>query len=168
MAFGGVARGNAPIRNAARMPNSTPDVILMPNCCMAANLREVSMPHFGIGTPPLSRQRARDAVNKFLKRPRLQAARHSARMRGLLRRAWALPPLRTLLLHRGLATVDEQAIALALTLAAYSAVSQPRTTASLAGRGQFFIHLVSLHLSGRQRTPACHCSCTKQVAKRFV
>ena len=57
-----------------------------------------------------------------------------------------LPSLRTLLLHRGLATVYEQAVALSLALAAYSAVSQSRTTARLAWRGQFFIHLVKLFL----------------------
>jgi hypothetical protein len=74
-------------------------------------------------------------------------------MPGVLRWARALPSLRILLLSRGLATVDEQAIALALALAAYSAVSQTRTTAGFARRGQFFIHLVGLHLSGGNTHP---------------
>ncbi len=59
-------RGNAPIKNAARMPNNTPHVILMLSSCMAANLRRVSVPHFGIGTPHLEGQRAREIVNRFL------------------------------------------------------------------------------------------------------
>jgi hypothetical protein len=71
---------------------------------------------------------------------RREAARRSARMPRVLRRSWALPSLRTLLLHRHLATIDKQAIAFSLALAAYSAVSQPRTTARLARRRQFFIH----------------------------
>jgi hypothetical protein len=39
VSFGGAARGNAPITSAARMPNSTPNVILMPCSCMAANVK---------------------------------------------------------------------------------------------------------------------------------
>jgi len=65
-ASGGAVRGNAPIKNAARMPNNTPHVILMLSSCMAANLRRVSVPHFGIGTPHLEGQRAREIVNRFL------------------------------------------------------------------------------------------------------
>ena len=55
----------------------------------------------------------------------------------------AFPSLGSLL-HRHLATVDEQAIAFPLTLAAYSPVPQSRATAALAGRRQFLIHLVGL------------------------
>ena len=62
----------------------------------------------------------------------------------VLRRARALPSLRTLLLHWSLLTIDEQAIALSLALAAYGSVSQARTTARLARRRQFFIHSVGL------------------------
>jgi hypothetical protein len=68
----------------------------------------------------------------------------SARMPRVLRWARALPSLRTLLLRRGLATVDDQAVALSSALAAYGAVPQSRSTAALAGRRQFFIHLGSL------------------------
>jgi hypothetical protein len=47
--------------------------------------------------------------------------------------------------RRGLmTTIDEQAIAFSLALAAYSSVSQPRATACLARGGQLFIHFVSL------------------------
>ena len=67
----------------------------------------------------------------------------------VLRRARALPSLRTLLLHRGLATVDDQAVALSSALAAYGAVPQSRATAALAGRRQFFIHLVGWDLKIR-------------------
>jgi hypothetical protein len=49
---------------------------------------------------------------------------HSAGMPRVLRWAWALPSLRTLLLHRSLATVDDQAVALSSALAAYGAVPQ--------------------------------------------
>jgi hypothetical protein len=49
---------------------------------------------------------------------------HSAGMSRVLRRARALPSLRTLLLHRGLATVDNQAVALSSALAAYGSVPQ--------------------------------------------
>ena len=77
----------------------------------------------------------------------------SAETPKVLRRTAALPSLRTLPLHRGLATVDDQAVALSSTLAAYGAVPQSRTTTGHAGRREFFIHFVSLHLSGRQHTP---------------
>ena len=62
----------------------------------------------------------------------------------VLRWTLAWPPLRTLLLHRCLATVVDQAIALSSAVAAYGAVPQSRSTAALAGRRQFFIHLVGL------------------------
>jgi hypothetical protein len=65
-------------------------------------------------------------------------------MPSVLRWARALPSLRTLLLHRGLATVDDQAVALSLALAAYGAVPQSRSAAALAGRRQFFIHLIGI------------------------
>jgi len=68
----------------------------------------------------------------------------------VLRRALALPSPRILLLNQGLAVVDDQAVALASALAAYGAVPQSRSTAGLARCRQFFIHLVRLHLSGRQ------------------
>jgi hypothetical protein len=71
---------------------------------------------------------------------RWEAVRNSAGMPRVLRWALALPSLRFLLLHRHLATIDEQAITFSLALAAYSAVSLPRTTARLARRRQFFIH----------------------------
>ena len=62
----------------------------------------------------------------------------------VLRRVRALPSLRTLVLHRSLLTIDKQAIALSLALAAYGSVPQSRTTARLARRRQFFIHWVGL------------------------
>jgi hypothetical protein len=80
-------------------------------------------------------------------------AGQSAGLPRVLRWARALPSLRILLLNRGLATVDKQAVAFSLALAAYGSVSQSRATARLAGRRKFFIHLVNLHLSGRQHTP---------------
>jgi hypothetical protein len=69
-----------------------------------------------------------------------EAAKHSAGMPRVLRWARALPPLRILLLNRGLATVDDQAVALSSAIAAYNTLSQTRTTAGFARRGQFFIH----------------------------
>ena len=74
------------------------------------------------------------------------ASGRSARMPNVFR---ALPSLRTLLLHRGLTGVDKQAIALSLALAAYRSVSQPRTAARIAWRGQFFIHLIATQLNDR-------------------
>ena len=71
-------------------------------------------------------------------------------MPGVLSLARALPSLRSPLLHRDLTTVDDQAVAFPLALVAYGAMPQSRTTAVLAGRRQFFIHFVSLHLSGKQ------------------
>jgi hypothetical protein len=68
-------------------------------------------------------------------------AKHSAGMPRVLRWARTLPSLRALLWHRGLVTVDDQAVALSSALAAYGAVPQSRATAALAGRRQFFIHL---------------------------
>jgi hypothetical protein len=59
----------------------------------------------------------------------------------VLRRARVLPSPRTLLLHWGLVTVDDQAVALSSAFVAYGAVPQSRTPAALAGRRQFFIHL---------------------------
>ena len=69
-------------------------------------------------------------------------ANRSARVSRVLRWPRSLPSLRRL--HRGLATVDDQAIALSLALVAYGSVSQARTTARLARRRQFFIHSVGL------------------------
>jgi hypothetical protein len=71
-----------------------------------------------------------------------KAVKHSAGMPIVLRWARALPSLRILLLRRGLATVDDQAIAFSLALAAYSPGSQSRATAGLARRRQLLIHLV--------------------------
>jgi hypothetical protein len=65
-------------------------------------------------------------------------------MARFLRFAGALPSLRALLLCRGLTSIDNQAIAFSLALAAYGSVSQSRATARLARRRQFFIHLVDL------------------------
>jgi hypothetical protein len=62
----------------------------------------------------------------------------------VLRWARALPSLRTFLLHRRLATVDDQAVAFSSALAAYGAVPQSGAIAALAGRRQFFIHLVGI------------------------
>jgi hypothetical protein len=49
---------------------------------------------------------------------------HSEGMSRVSRWARALPSLRTLLLHRGLATIDDQAVALSTALAAYGSVPQ--------------------------------------------
>ena len=73
-----------------------------------------------------------------------EVAKRSAGMPRVLRWAQALPSLRTLLRHRGLTSVDDQAIAFSLALAAYSPVSQSRTTTGLARRWQFFIHWIGL------------------------
>ena len=62
-------------------------------------------------------------------------------MPGVLSLARALPSLRSPLLHWDLTTVDDQAVAFPLALVAYGAMPQSRTTAVLAGRRQFFIHL---------------------------
>ena len=108
-----------------------------------------------------------------------EAAEHSAGMPRVLRWARALPSLRVLLLHRHLATVDEQAIAFSLALAAYSSVSQSRTTARLARRRQFFIHLVRDlkmrdyrrwavhrgHLSGRHAHPPANVPARDKLPK---
>ena len=68
----------------------------------------------------------------------------SARMPRVLRWARALPSPRTLLLRRDLATVDDQAVTLSSALATNGAMPQSRATAALAGRRQFFIHLVGV------------------------
>jgi len=61
-----------------------------------------------------------------------------------LDRALVLPSLRVFLSHRYLISVDEQAIALALALAAYAAFAYSCATTSLARSGQFFIHSICL------------------------
>ena len=68
----------------------------------------------------------------------------SAGMPRVLRWARALPSPRTLLLRRDLATVDDQAVTLSSALATNGAMPQSRATAALAGRRQFFIHLVGV------------------------
>jgi hypothetical protein len=67
----------------------------------------------------------------------------SAEMPRALRRSRALPSLRALLLNWRRATVDNQAVAFPLALAAYGAVPQSRSAAALAGRRQLFICLGS-------------------------
>jgi hypothetical protein len=67
-------------------------------------------------------------------------------MPAVLRGTRALPSLRTLLLL-SLMTIDNQAIAFSLALAAHNSVSQSRTMARLARRGQFFIHLMQVAIS---------------------
>ena len=104
-----------------------------------------------------------------------KAANQSAGIPGLLRGGRALPSLRTVLLHRRLATGDDQAVSLSSALTAYGAVPQSRTTARLAWRRQFFVHLESQNKGAcrwsvhptppRQHTPDCQRSCTKLVAK---
>jgi hypothetical protein len=57
----------------------------------------------------------------------------------------ALPALR---LDRDLIAIDEQAIAFAAALAAFTSVAQPRGMTSLARCGQFFIHELAFPLWG--------------------
>jgi hypothetical protein len=80
-------------------------------------------------------------------------AEQSARMPGVLCWARALPSLRSLLSQRSRTTIDDQAVAFPLALVAYGAMPQSRTTAGLAGCREFFMHFVSLHLSGKQPGP---------------
>jgi hypothetical protein len=75
---------------------------------------------------------------------RREAAEHSPGMPRVLRWARTLPSLRTLRLKRVLTTADDQAVALSSALTAYGAMPQSRSTATLAGRRQFFIHLVGI------------------------
>jgi hypothetical protein len=83
-------------------------------------------------------------------------SRPSAGVLALFRRAWMLPSLWTLMLHRSLVTIDEQAIALSLALAAYSSVPQSRATTRIARCRQFFIHFGESLCQGdlRQVTPS--------------
>jgi hypothetical protein len=74
-------------------------------------------------------------------RMRPRKLRNSAGMPRGLRWARTLPSLRALLLLRGPAIVDDQAVALSSALTAHGTVPQSRSAAVLAGRRQFFIHL---------------------------
>lgn len=64
-----------------------------------------------------------------------------------LDRTLALPALRRVLSHRGLIAIDEQAIAFAAALAAFTSIAQPRAMTRLARCGQFFIHELAFLLS---------------------
>jgi len=85
----------------------------------------------------------------------------------VLRWARVSPSLRTLRLNRVLATVDDQAVALSSALTAYGAVPQSRSTAALAGRRQFLIHLGSLLSQAGTRCLA-FVPARDKLPKRFV
>jgi hypothetical protein len=61
-----------------------------------------------------------------------------------LSRTVTFPPLRPILSHWALMSIDEQAIALTSTLVAFTSLAQPCAAASLARCGQFFIHSIFL------------------------
>ena len=99
-------------------PNADPKIILA--------LSQIGCPIHG--NVPLAREAAET--------PRIQRG-----CRGVLRWARTLPSLRALLLLRGPAIVDDQAVALSSALTAHGTVPQSRSAAVLAGRRQFFIYL---------------------------